>query len=49
MEPPFAVMIPGASKLEKEPSIVEIVDTELENSPSRITLLRGISRNPDRR
>ena len=31
---------PGASKLEKEPSIVEIVDTEFENSPSRITLLR---------
>src|SRR2546422_11706607 len=31
---------PGASELEKEPSIVEIVDTELENSPSRITLLR---------
>ena len=26
--------------MEKEPSIVEIVDTELENSPSRITLLR---------
>jgi hypothetical protein len=26
--------------LEKEPSIVEIVDAEFENSPSRITLLR---------
>ncbi len=29
-----------ASELEKEPSIVEIVDAEFENSPSRITLLR---------
>src|SRR3989442_6191699 len=26
--------------MEKEPSIVEIVDTEFENSPSRITFLR---------
>jgi hypothetical protein len=40
MELTFALVIPRASKLEKEPSIVEIVDTELENSPSRITLLR---------
>jgi hypothetical protein len=40
MELTFALVIPRASKLEKEPSIVEIVDTELENSLSRITLLR---------
>ena len=31
---------PEARKLEGEPSIVEIADTEFENSPSRITLLR---------
>src|SRR2546430_10834763 len=36
----IAMLTPRASKLEKEPSIVEIVDTEFENSPSRITLLR---------
>src|SRR5438876_7555544 len=41
MELTFGLVIPrGASKLEREPSIVEIVDTEFENSPSRITLLR---------
>jgi GINS complex protein len=31
---------PEARELEGEPSIVEIADTEFENSPSRITLLR---------
>ena len=31
---------PEARSLEGEPSIVEIADTEFENSPSRITLLR---------
>ncbi len=40
MELAFVLVTPGASELEKEPSIVEIVDTEFENSPSRITLLR---------
>ena len=32
--------IPEARELEGEPSIVEIADTEFENSPSRITFLR---------
>jgi hypothetical protein len=36
----FPWWTPEAIELEKEPSIVEIVDTEFENSPSRITLLR---------
>ncbi len=31
---------PGASNLKEEPSIVTLVDTEFENSPSRINLLR---------
>ncbi len=30
----------GARELEEEPSVVEMIDTEFENSPSRITLLR---------
>jgi len=30
----------GASELEEEPSVVEMIDTEFENSPSRITLMR---------
>jgi hypothetical protein len=32
--------IPEARELEGEPSIVEVADTEFENSPSRITLVR---------
>ncbi len=32
--------IPGAAKLRDRPSIVTIVDTELENSPSRINFLK---------
>src|SRR5207253_5219517 len=31
---------PGASSLNEEPSIVTIVDTEFENSPSRVNFLR---------
>jgi len=30
----------GARELEEEPSVVEMIDTEFENSPSRITILR---------
>ena len=36
----LVVVVPEARRMEREPSIVEIVDTEFDNSPSRITLLR---------